>query len=349
MAPQPQKFEYFFDLPPELRGQILSYICVFPTPILVGGGPGGSNGSGKLRKLRRLRRPPPTNLFLASPVLHREAGHLYYSRNTFHISFPPPPSCSRKRTRGLPHRPRHQQLHIDTIRRLLTHPDTTHARRRIRAAVVSVRGIGAQLQNVVVPAVADMVLRGALRQLCVNVLGSAPPSGPLLSFKDGPDGEIAYSFSGGVGGDGVGGDGVVGCTDPALRALLVLLVDPGLRQREGGGGARLRVLKGWHAPFWCQFHEQTSPSSSSTTTTVGGGGVDGEGGGAVGAVSCAMLKGRFVSGAAAAAAVAAAVAAAAAAASGRGVGDDGFLEVDICGLVDAVCAGDGAEFNIKKV
>jgi hypothetical protein len=31
------------------------------------------------------------------------------------------------------------------------------------------------------------------------------------------------------------------------------------------------------------------------------------------------------------------------------VGEDGFLEVDIGKLVDAVCAGDAAEFNIKKV
>jgi hypothetical protein len=36
-----QLFEYFFDLPPELREQILSHVCVFPTGILVGGGVDG--------------------------------------------------------------------------------------------------------------------------------------------------------------------------------------------------------------------------------------------------------------------------------------------------------------------
>ncbi|KAH6650911.1 hypothetical protein F5144DRAFT_66918 [Chaetomium tenue] len=369
MAPQTQTFKCFFDLPVELREQILSYICIFPTDILVGSGPGGrcvaripaaadvtqhgdqdqrhdyDDEAKKEDPVDYDYADPPTNLFLASPLLYREAGDLYYTRNTFLFPFILPSSCSpgRRRTRHRsPHRPRHQQFGVDALLRLLTHPDTTNARRRIRAAVVVVRDVGTQLQNVIVPALTDMVLSGALRRLCVDVMESAPPSGPLLSFKDGPGGELVYSF-----GDGVGDGG----TNPALRALLALLADPGLSEQEQGGGVKLRVLRGWHEPFWCQFHEQTSPSSSSAAAAVGSGEADGERGGAAGAVSCAMLGGRIPSSEAAVAAVTAAVMAAALAAgerNGGGVGDDEFLELDIDGLVDAVGVGDAAEFNIKK-
>ncbi|KAH6853585.1 hypothetical protein B0I37DRAFT_409742 [Chaetomium sp. MPI-CAGE-AT-0009] len=313
MAPRNNKFEYFFDLPPELRELILSHICVFPAGILVGGGAHG-----------RLRRPP-TNLFLASPILYREAGDLYYARNTFHLSFLAPSSSGRKRTR---HRHQHQHQHTTTsdrataaLMRLLTHPDTAGARRRVRSAVVAVRRIGAQLQDVVVPALEGMVLHGVLRHVRVDVVGGPPPlrnravaagRGPGWMARDDLDG------------------------NPALRALLVLLADPGLE------GARLRVLGVRHAWFWCRFHEQPPRGGEAGPPPPPG-------------AACAMLGGGSeslplsVSLSLPPSATAAAGGGAAARERGEGGWGDGFLEVDIGRLVNVVCAGDAAEFNIKVV
>lgn len=376
MAPQNQKFEYFFDLPPELRELILSHICIFPTGILVGGSADGrcvalSPGATGVTQHQQQHphhgstnhnhtnggydydydddeeeeqdyADPPTNLFLASPILHRDAADLYYTRNTFHLSFLTPSSSGRKRTR---HRHlRHQQTRgqnstptpnpgsssssdpgTAALLHLLTHPDTTPARRRIRSAVIAIRRVGAQVQDVLVPALADMVLAGSLRRLRVDVVGQKkpppppPPRAPWMAMARGGDGDL---HEGG---------------NSALRALLVLLADPGLDHGAGGGGkggVGLRVLRGRHAPFWCRFHEQ--PPS-------GGVGV-----GAVrpGVVVCPMLGARSPS--LPPLSPAAAAAAAAVQRNEGGVGD-GFLEVDIGRLMAAVCAGDAAEFNIKKV
>ena len=337
---EPQKFEYFFDLPPELREQILCHICIFPSGILVGGGDdvnrsgnvalrGGDpalsatvtataaatpaavqNGDGDDGGHETVAANPPVNVFLASPILYREAGDLYYGRNVFHFdlaswSWAASWGSRRvKRMQRLQRRREEQQQgwtttaaaggldlfgeggengggddNMGTMMRLLMQPATAGARRRIRSAAVYVKRFGALMLDVLVPALKDMVLNGALARVRVDVLKAG--GGPLevLRGRSGPGsaamGLVTASYAG----------------NPALRALLVLLADPDLDRAE------LRVPRGMHARFWCPFHE--------------GGDSD---------ESCGM--------------------------SGRR--DDGFLQVDIHRLV-ATCAGDAAEFNITKV
>jgi hypothetical protein len=318
----PQTFEYFFDLPPELREQILEYICVFPSGILVGGGVDG--GSVCLRPARsaagqqqqqhdtmydgddddgnqndtnqnQQQQPadPPINLFLASPILYRDAGDLYYTRNVFHLdvaavawgrrgqysaaydpaaagSSPSPSMSPAAAGRGHPRG-------VAAQMRLLTHPVAAPARRRIRRAVVQVRRLGGLVTDAVAPALGDMVVNGALRGLSVDVVELDVESEVVLL-----SGAVLQRLK-----------GVDYSGNPALRALLVLLADPDMER------AVWRVPRGVHAWFWCRFHE---------------GGVSGGGG-----RGCAMSRAR-----------------------------GGLLEVDIHKLVDA-CAGDSADFRIIRV
>ncbi|KAK4039860.1 hypothetical protein C8A01DRAFT_46755 [Parachaetomium inaequale] len=295
-------FEYFFDLPPELREQILAHICVFPTGIWVGGGDDGETSV----PLPRSSSPgatiftqqpttttrhadsedeedehadPPVNLFLASPVLYRAAGDLYYGRNVFHLDFS---------SHAWGRKQKSLVAAADggsggALWRLVTHPDTARARRRMRSVVVYVRRLGELVAGVLAPALGDMVLNGGLKRVRVDLL------------------ELGVRGRGGMGtGDYAG--------NPALRALLVLLTDPNLE------GAGLRVLREQHAWFWCRFHRGGGVPSSSSPQD--GGRVEGGGG-------CVMTR-------------------------RNGGLRGGFVEVDIPRLV-AVCAGDSAEFNIKKV
>ncbi|KAL2184391.1 hypothetical protein L209DRAFT_811900 [Thermothelomyces heterothallicus CBS 203.75] len=239
-----ERFEFFFDLPPEIREQILSYLCLFPTGIWVGGGVGGKSialtpaaaallmgkmPTGSQRTATRKSRSthngiggnvdissggggggddgayglgdcnadPPVNLFLASPTLYREAGDLYYGRNLFHFAFS---LCTwgRKKLRqqqghnqdkekAKMQQERHQGDRPITaaaaarnaprdssgaaVARFLTHADTVRARRRVRSAVVHLRRLGGLVEDLVVPALADLALTGALRRLGVHIGG----------------------------------------------------------------------------------------------------------------------------------------------------------------------------------
>jgi hypothetical protein len=343
----PQTFEYFFDLPPELRDQILEHICVFPSGILVGGSEDG--GSVCLRPARSAAGPqqhgtiydgdnnnennaeenqqqqqqpadPPINLFLASPILYRDAGDLYYGRNLFHLdvaavawgrrgqfsaaavssassssvymSPPSPPHSSTAASRG---RLTGHPCGVGALMRLLTHPDTAGARRRMRGAVVRVRRLGGLVTDVLAPALGDMVLNGALRGLSVDVVeveAGVDVDVDVLHESRGAMQRLALKWTD-------------YSKNPALRALLVLLADPDMER------AVLRVPRGVHAWFWCRFHEGGGS---------GAGDGDGNGGGHGGRRGCAMSW----------------------------VRDGGLVEVDIHKLVDA-CAGDSADFRIIRV
>ncbi|KAK4105698.1 hypothetical protein N658DRAFT_492184 [Parathielavia hyrcaniae] len=299
-----QRFEYFFDLPPELREQILSHLCLFPTGINVGGGVDGkvvpmpaapasnasistagahqsthhTSTSSQSYSLLQVDEDkdeneddencaePPINLFLASPVLYREAGDLYYGRNVFHLNC----VLSLSLRRRVPPR------QSSALSKLLNDRDTSGARWRIRSAVVYVKRLGGLVQLWLGPVLGKMVLNGALRRVRVDVLAGrsrADPSPVMADFA----------------------------SNPALRALLKLLTDPDMEKAE------LRVPRRDHARFWCRFH----PGGVSEYD-------DGD-------VACQMVSGRHLS----------------------GHGDE-FVPVDIHRLVD-VCAGDAAEFKIKRV
>lgn len=166
--------------------------------------------------------------------------------------------------------------------RLLTHPATANARRRVRSVVVRVRRLGALLLDVLVPALRDMVLNGSLKRARVDVLEAGAGGGRRVALGE----QVRLRALDHQG-------------NPALRALLVLLADPDMERAE------LRVPKRLHARFWCRFHEGGVSDGMSTS------------------LSCAM--------------------------AGEPDGDgDEYLQVDIHRLVET-CAGDAAEFRIKRV
>ncbi|KAL2165333.1 hypothetical protein VTH06DRAFT_630 [Thermothelomyces fergusii] len=342
-----ERFDYFFDFPLEIREHILSYFCLFPTGIWVGGGAGGKSialspaaaallagksavgggGGGGAYALGDCSADPPINLFLASPLLYREAGDLYYGRNVFHFAFSlcswgrkkaqqpqgghgldkerattqqeqrrgEGPISAAAAARHAPHDPS-----AAALARFLTHADTARARRRVRSAVVHLRRLGGLVEDVVVPALADLALAGRLRRLRVHIGGEhflcLGRSLDVLSFVvDGDERPYRpHQHPGGAGGDH---DRAL-ADNPALRALLVLLADPSLEKSE------LRVLWPHHDRFWCGFHAS--------------GGRSGEGG-----CRCAV--------------------------PGRRPSSSTLAEVDIPRLVDAVAGNAAAEFNIKKI
>ncbi|AEO53349.1 hypothetical protein MYCTH_2122199 [Thermothelomyces thermophilus ATCC 42464] len=379
----PERFEFFFDLPPEIREQILSYLCLFPTGIWVGGGVGGKSialspaaaallmgkmPTGPQRTATRKSRSthngiggnvdiscgggggdsgggddgayglgdcnadPPVNLFLASPILYREAGDLYYGRNLFHFAFSlctwgrkklqqqqghdqdkekakmqqeqqqgDRPISAAAAARNAPRDPSGAAL-----ARFLTHADTVRARRRVRSAVVHLGRLGGLVEDLVVPALADLALTGALRRLGVHIGGELflcvghPPEALSLVVdrEERPHQQQLLQRRQHLGGRD-DQDGAL-AENPALRALLVLLADPSLEKAE------LRVLWPHRDRFWCNFHP--------------GGWLDERG------CRCAV-PGRRLS----------------------GPYEGALVEMDIPRLVDAFAGDAAAEFNIKKV
>ena len=246
-----QTFEYFFDLPPELREQVLLHVCYFPSGILVklargavrplpaqsaggaahrdddaGDGDDEDGDGGELAE-------PPVNLFLASSVLYREAAAIYYGRNVFHLDLEAFKWGRKQRNRVLELASTGASAgsgsgrgsgskggrELGAALQLLADPNAAGARRRIRSVVVNVRRFGAMVQYVLVPVLEAMVLDGGLRKLRVHV----PEPGRGYSTEKG---------------------------NLALRALLVVLTNPDLEKAE------LTVTREAHASFWCQFHEE---------------------------------------------------------------------------------------------
>ena len=306
----PQTFEYFFDLPPELREQVLCHVCLFPYGILVklargavralpgpsagGVAPrhhGGGDGEDDDDEAEELAEPP-VNLFLASPVLYREAAAIYYGRNVFHLDLEAFKWGRKQRNRVLELAStgastgatagsgsgsgRKGGRELGAALQLLADPNAAGARRRIRSVVVNVRRFGAMVQYVLVPVLEAMVLDGGLRKLRVHV----------------PEPGRGYSTDG---------------YNLALRALLVVLTDPDLEKAE------LTVAREAHASFWCRFHEEGASE-----------------GGGDGTAGCGMSRGQGGRGNA-----------------GHDGGE--LLQVDIPRLVDVCADGDAAEFRIKRI
>jgi len=89
----PPRFHYFFDLPPELRLQILTHLCHSPCGYAVGIPPRTYAEEG-LQLLDPLAEELPAvevplNLFLTCAQLCREASALFYEANTFYITLTP--------------------------------------------------------------------------------------------------------------------------------------------------------------------------------------------------------------------------------------------------------------------
>jgi hypothetical protein len=115
---------------------------------------------------------------------------------------------------------------VGQMLRLLTSVAAENARWRIRSVVLYVRRFGGIVLDVMVPTMAVMVMKGGLRRVRVDMVdGKTNKTTAVVERKD-----VDLS------------------KNRALRGLLVLLTDPDLQKAE------LRVPKGVHSQFWCQFH-----------------------------------------------------------------------------------------------
>ncbi|KAH6634235.1 hypothetical protein B0J18DRAFT_461425 [Chaetomium sp. MPI-SDFR-AT-0129] len=221
---------------------------------------GGDGAEGRLEEEEECA-DPPVNLFLASPVLYREAGDLYYGRNVFYLDFASN-GWSKRQRREMTKKLRASRggqaaLHsededtaaanvmmADVRAKLLGHPDTVVSRRRIRSVVVDLRRLASSA--FVVSELQDMVLNGALERIRVNILEAGVPSGSQQRLPSQTRGRWLQT--------------VDYAENPALRALLVLLTDPNLER------AQLGVPVWEHAWFWCSFHEGAVPGCAASAT-----------------------------------------------------------------------------------
>lgn len=303
MAASYPKFEYFFDLPPEIREQIIQHVCVRPEGIHVcfdpslsgdrrpgnhslassNNRPSGSRPSSNTQINNREEGEGeeeedeeeededaiylPLSLLLASSQLHREASAAYYGQNVFHLH------TTGGKFRSLP------SPLFDPETGLLASEAALPARRRVRRAVVYVRRLGGQFERLVAPALADMVLRGALRGLDVRLWGSAGVGGPqrglygavrtgLWAARAGAS--TATATAGGRPGAATGepeaGPGTGSPPASALmaasapvQAMLRLLADPDLEE------VALRVEAARHWALWCWFHPAVPGSAAEVT------------------------------------------------------------------------------------
>ncbi|KAH7027438.1 uncharacterized protein B0I36DRAFT_364641 [Microdochium trichocladiopsis] len=146
----------FFDLPPELRADILGHLVVLPAPIdinLFGTGP----------------PIPALGLFLVSLQMYREASEIFYMENEFIVD---------STTHRLP-----PELIRDGG---FLSPQAQDTRRRIHRLTVDLRRVGGIFENSLAPALSDMTLCGTLRYLKIRLDLVAPPPVSMLGRRGGP-------------------------------------------------------------------------------------------------------------------------------------------------------------------
>ncbi|KAF6797547.1 hypothetical protein CSOJ01_12959 [Colletotrichum sojae] len=130
-------FDKFFDLPLEIRDQIISYLCLVPNPIQV-----GPNVDTEI--------PFPHDLLLSHPLLYADGSAIFYEQNRFILNLRSRPRAAIERAI------------CDGTPWLL---NNVTARRRIKYLELSPGRLGNVFQSHISPAVADMVLNGSLRHL----------------------------------------------------------------------------------------------------------------------------------------------------------------------------------------
>ncbi|KAI0200877.1 hypothetical protein F4808DRAFT_450597 [Astrocystis sublimbata] len=200
----------FFDLPAELRTSILSYLMI-------------SNDGVFLHNCTLFGRTPlgrvtVLHTFLVSIQMYQEASAIFYGQNRFTLN------CQSHRL------PAH-----------LTNPggflslQGEDARRRVHSLSLYLTRVGGEFENILAPAIADMILSGSLRNLKI-CLGQ-PNLHPGTS---GPDINMMARLP--------------------FQALLSLLADPDL-QHVG-----LFVWKA-HWPVYCPFHRDLTLTNNGRPST----------------------------------------------------------------------------------
>lgn len=240
-----QTFDSFFDLPGELREQILGHLLIRPDGIICGpfpeAGPRSFDGplndeSDDCYERQGQEGSPgwPLNYFLVSQAFNREATAVYFRENTFYLwasgrkrgrtsltwDSPALQDFGRDapsgRTRNLP------ALHPAACEVLLKRPEWARSRRRIRSIVLYLGRLRGGLDQNVFQPLSDMVLAGGLKSLEARLYDRGPNTRP-------------ESFLGST----------------PMQWLYRLLSDPDLNV------ARLRALldMNQHPEFWCPFHK----------------------------------------------------------------------------------------------
>lgn len=229
-------FDYFFDLPGELREQILGLLLVKKGGIIL-----AAHRSSLAKGLDDVSSEEsdydgyddtsedsptwPLNYFLVSQVFNREATAIYFSENNFHISatgrkYSPHPLLDDPRaTYAIG-----QRLHQHGLgpppppgEALLNTPEWERSRRRIRKVVLDVQRPRGSLSVDVFDPLLDMILAGGLKVLEVRIVWFATRGERVLDSAP-------------------------------MRSLYRVLSDPDLDI------ARLRVPADRHEGFWCDFH-----------------------------------------------------------------------------------------------
>ncbi|KAI1131803.1 hypothetical protein F5Y10DRAFT_35325 [Nemania abortiva] len=156
----PASYFRFFDLPGELRANILSNVLISSTGIVLHD--------------RTLFGPTPTahggvtalRVFLVSIQMYQEASAIFYGQNCFILN-------------GLSHRlPRH----LTRTGGFLS-SQGQDARRRVRTLYLYLTRVGGEFETILAPSISDMILSGRLRRLKICL---GPPSSHN-SRRSGPD------------------------------------------------------------------------------------------------------------------------------------------------------------------
>lgn len=253
----PETFDYFFDLPGELRAQILSLLLVQKCGIIIGSDKrllsntsndeedddDDESDDGQDEYDPESDSAWPVNYFLVSQVFNREATAVYFHDNTFYIQ-----ATGRKYISHTPSPVDHLQAVYTTGQRfhqhglgspppppgeaLLNRPEWARSRRRIRKVVLYVQRPRGSLSADVFAPLLDMILAGGLKTLEVRLPWHARRGWRVLASAP-------------------------------MRSLYRVLSDPDLDV------ARLRVLAGRHEEFWCAFHERDGLARGPCATAGG--------------------------------------------------------------------------------
>lgn len=228
----PEYFELFFELPSELREQILGYLLIKPKAIQIkeyskrrgvfDSNDLNSDSSADEDDYDESYGPHwPLNYFLVSQTFKKEATATYFRENVFHI-FP-------KGTKVFSNRPEylkrdHESVGCSSLSfknprsgdALLLNPAWTPSVQRIRNVVVYIHRLRDFLERIVFQPLQGMILAGGLKNLECRV-----------GFRS--RGETMFSA-------------------PPMRCMYRVLTDPDLLV------AKLSIPALKHARVWCPFH-----------------------------------------------------------------------------------------------
>lgn len=245
----PNYFDLFFELPGEIREQILGYLLVKPRGINIYQYPR------EIFTLARLNTPIrgrdyektdeeeafgpfwPLNYFLVSQTFNREATAIYFRENTFHILSKCPKVLFFQNPNSLPENFRFNTHNFKAPRSgdaLFKNPAWTRSRRRIRKAVVYLQRPRALVKGMVLEPLLDMILAGGLKE---------------LEFRVGFEARNERVLSSDI-----------------MKGMYRVLTDPDLLV------AKLSIPEKDHGGAWCVFHGDTGDASC-CASSVGGDGI----------------------------------------------------------------------------